>query len=87
MVKDTRGSGQDDVTKSTSREEQVDPGLNLAHLYVVPWRDNTGLVKTPVELNNDLSRTVVIDKFELSDVAMALHDTQELNNDLGRRAD
>ena len=56
-------------TEATSGEEQVDPRLDLVDLNVISWRDNASLVQTTVELNNDLSRTVVVDDFEFADVA------------------
>jgi len=87
VVKDTRRGGQDDDTKPTSREQQVDPRLNLGNLNIESGRDNTGLVQASVELDNDLARTVVVDLLELADVTVALHDTKELHNDLRARAD
>lgn len=59
---------QDDDTEPTSGEQQVDPRLNLVNLDVETGRNDTGLVQAPVELNNDLARTVVIDQLELADV-------------------
>lgn len=56
-------------TEATSGEEQIDPRLDLVDLNVISWRDNASLVQTTVELNNDLSRTVVVDDFEFADVA------------------
>ena len=60
---------QNDQTELTSREEQVDPVLDLVNGDVVAGRDDTGLVQAAVELNNDLARTVVVDNLELADVA------------------
>jgi len=82
VVKDTGGSGEDDDTETTSGEEQVDPGLDLCGLDVEPGRDDTGLVQAAVELDDDLSRSVVVDLLELANVAMSLHDAQELDDDL-----
>merc|ERR1712176_445305 len=39
------------------------------------------------ELDDDLAVTVVVDLLELADVAVLLHDLQELDDDLGARAD
>lgn len=36
---------------------------------VEPGRDDTSLVQSSVELDNDLSTSVVVDKLELADVA------------------
>lgn len=87
MVEDTRRGGQDDDTEPTSREQQVDPGLNLSNLDVESGGDNSGLVQTSVELDDDLAGAVIVDLLELADVTVALHDTEELHNDLRARAD
>ena len=60
---------QDDDTEPTSREEQVDPRLDLVNLDVVTGRDDAGLVQAAVELVNDLARTVVVDNLKFADVA------------------
>lgn len=60
---------QDDDTETTGRKEQVDPGFNLADLDVESRGDNTSLVQSAVELDDDLASTVVIDLLELADVA------------------
>ena len=51
---------QDDVAERTSREQQVDPVLNLSELDVEAGRDDTALVDATVELDDDLARAVVV---------------------------
>ena len=60
---------QDNDTEATGREQQVDPVLDLVDRDVVAGRDDTRLVQTAVQLNDDLARTVVIDDLELANVA------------------
>ena len=48
MVVDGRDTHKDDDTEATSREEQVDPRLDLSDLHVEAGRDDTGLVQTTV---------------------------------------
>ena len=60
---------QDDETELTSREQQVDPVLNLVDRDVVAGRDDAGLVKTSVQLNDNLARAMIIDDLELANVA------------------
>ena len=55
MIPGQKDTHQDDDTETTSREQQVDPVLDLVVLHVVSWRDNTSLVQSAVELNNHLS--------------------------------
>ena len=63
------GTYKDDDTKATSRKEQVDPRFNLGNLNVEAGRDDTSLVETAVELDNDLAGTVIVDDFEFTNVA------------------
>lgn len=69
MIKDTRRSGKDDDTETTSGEKQVDPRLDLVVLDVETGGDDTGLVETTVQLDDDFTGTVVVDDFEFTDVA------------------
>lgn len=71
------GAHQDDETELTSREQQVDPVLDLVDGDVVAGRDDTGLVQAAVELNNDLARAVVVDDLELADVAYKSRPSQQ----------
>lgn len=87
VVHDTSRSGEDDVTELTGGEEVGDPLLNVADSDVETGRDDTGLVKTTVELNNNLTRAVVIDVLKLIDVTVSLHDGQKLDDNLGGRSD
>ncbi|MCV2423820.1 hypothetical protein LNV47_24875 [Paucibacter sp. DJ4R-1] len=87
MVEDTSRGGQDDDTETTGGEQQVDPRFDLVDLYVEAGGDDTGLVQAAVELDDDLAGAVVVDLLKLANVAVALHDAQELDDDLGARAD
>lgn len=55
----------------TGWEQVDDPLLEVTELDVVSWGDDTGLVETSVELDDNLAVAVVIDFLELSDVAWA----------------
>lgn len=87
VVHDTSGGGEDDVSELTGWQKLDNPLLEILDLDVVSWGDNTGLVETAVQLNNNLSGTVVINLLEFSDVTLLLHDTEELDDDLGGWAD
>lgn len=87
VVHDTSRGGKDNVTELTGGEEVGDPLLNIANSDVETGRDDTGLVKTTVELDNDLTRAVVIDVLKLINVTVSLHDGQELDDDLGGGSD
>jgi len=51
-------------------------------LDIVARRDDTSLVETAVELDDNLAVSVVIDFLEFTDVSVLLHDVEEFDNDL-----
>lgn len=69
VVHDTGGGGEDDVAELTGREQLDNPLLELGETDVVAGRDDTGLVETAVELDNDLAGSVVVNLLELANVA------------------
>lgn len=69
VVHNTSRGGQDNVTELTRGKEIGDPLLNVVNLDVETGRDNADLVKTTVELDNDLARAVVINELEVVNVA------------------
>ena len=69
MVHNARAGGQNDVAKLTRRQQLDNPLLEVAESDVVAGRDDTSLVKTAVQLNNDLPISVVINFLKFADVA------------------
>lgn len=69
VVHDTSGGGQDDVAELTRGQQSNSPLLKVGQLDVVAGRDDTSLVETAVELDNDLAGAVVIDLLELANVS------------------
>ena len=69
VVHDTGGGGEDDVAELTSRQQLDNPLLEVVKADVVAGGDDTSLVETAVELDNDLAGAVVVDLFELADEA------------------
>lgn len=86
VVHDTSRGSQDDVTELSGGQQVVSPSLNVGDLDVESGRDNSTLVQSTVQLNDNLTRTVVINVLELTNVTMSLHDSQEFDDDLGRRS-
>lgn len=64
-------------------ENLGDPSLDVLQGDVESWGDDSALVDSSEELDDDLVRSVVIDQLELSDVSVLLHLLQELDEDLG----
>lgn len=69
VVHDTSRGGEDDVAELTSRQQLDNPLLELGETDVVAGRDDTSLVETAVELDDNLAGAVVIDLLELANVA------------------
>jgi hypothetical protein len=68
VIHDTSRGSQDKVTELTGRQQVGGPLFELTKLDVETGRDNTTLVKTTVELDNDLTGTMIIDLLELTNV-------------------
>ena len=69
VVHDTSGGGQNEVTELTRGEELGGPGLEVTELNGVAGVDNTTLVQTAVELDDDFAGAVVVNLLEFTDVA------------------
>lgn len=69
MVHDTSRGGQDEETELTRGQELGGPGLEVTELNGVAGVDDTTLVETAVELNDNLARAVVVNLLELANVA------------------
>lgn len=69
MIHDTRRGGQDNVAELTSRQQVGRPFLNLGVLDVKTRRDDTTLVDTAIELNDNLTGTVIINNFKFTNIA------------------
>jgi hypothetical protein len=87
VVNNTLRSRQHNDTKLTGRQKLVHPLFHISDLHVVAGRDSTALVQTAVQGNDDLARAMVINDFKVVNVAVLLHDLEELDNDLGAGAD
>lgn len=68
MVHDTSRGGQNDVTELTRGQELGGPGLKVTELNGVAGVDDTALVETAVQLDDDLARAVVVNFLELANV-------------------
>lgn len=87
VVHDTVRSGQDNETELTGWEKVGGPFINLVDADVESWRDDTTLVQTTVQFNDDLASSVVIDDFEFTNVSVFHHNLKKLDDDLGGWSD
>ena len=83
VIHDTLVGSQDNVTELSRWEDLVDELLEVLELEVESWGDDTALVKSSVEVNDDLSGSTIIDDLEFVDVTVLLHLSKELDDDLG----
>ena len=72
VVHDASRGGEHDVTELTGGEQVDNPLLKVVELDVVAGRDDTALVQATVELDDDLAVAVVVNLFELANVACLL---------------
>ena len=83
VVHDSQVSGEDNDTELTGWEDGGGEVLEVLQLEVESWGDDTALVESTVEVDNDLAIAGVINDLELVDVTVLLHDLEELDEDLG----
>ena len=57
--------------------------LEVLELEVESGGDDSALVESSVEVDNNLSSSHVINNFEFIDVSLLLHDSEELDDNLG----
>ena len=69
VVHDPRRSRHDDGTEQTRRQQAPDPLLDVVVRQIISRRDDAALVDSPVQLDDNLTRSVIVDVFELVDVA------------------
>ncbi len=68
VIHDSKRSRHHNVSELTRRQKIVGPLLNGSQLQVEAGRNNTALVQTTNELNNNLAAAMVVNDFELTDV-------------------
>ncbi len=69
MVHDTIRRSQHNVTELPGRQQVGDPLLNLTHTNIESWGNNTALIDTPVEVDDNFPSPMVVDMFKLANVA------------------
>lgn len=69
VSQDTIGGGEHQMSELTGWQDLGGPLLKLVDLNVESWRDDSALVQSAQQFDDDLARSVVIDVLELADVA------------------
>ena len=83
VVHDTLVGGEDDVSELSGWKNLIDELLEILKFEVESWGDDTTLVESSVKINDDLTVSLIIDDLEFTDVSVGLHDSEELDNNLG----
>lgn len=83
VVHDTLVGRKHDIAELSGWKNLVNKFLEILQFEVESWRDDTALVKSSVEVNDDLSGSTIIKDFEFIDVSVLLHLSKELDDDLG----
>jgi len=76
-----------DETKLSRWEKIGRPLLHLIDGDVESGRDDAAFIQSSRQVDDDLASSVIIDTFELSDVAVLHHHRQELDDYFGVGAD
>ena len=87
MIHDTSTSRKNDISDISSRQKLIRPCLQIWKTDVESRRNDTTFVEAAVQLNDNLSRSMVVDFFKFSDVSMSLHYLEEFDNDFAGWAD
>ncbi len=82
VVEDSLGGGQHEVAELSGGQDVGGPALEVVEWHVESGRDDAALVDSAEELDDDLAGPMVVDDFELADVAALLHQLEELDQDL-----
>ena len=83
VVHDTLVGGENNDTELTGGENGVGEILELSEGEIETGGDDTALVQAAVQVDDDLASALVIDDHEIIDVAVLLHDLEELDEHLG----
>ena len=83
VVHDALVGSEDEDTELTRGKHGVGEVFEFAEGEIETGRDDTAFVEATVEVDNNLARASVINDLKLVDVAMLLHNLEELDKDLG----
>ena len=83
VIHDSLVGGQDDVSKLSGGHDLGKELLEVLDFEIESGGNDTDLVDSSVEVDHDLSVSSVIDNFEIGNVSVLLHNSEELDNSLG----
>ena len=83
VVDNTLVGGEDDESELSGWEDLINKLLEVLELEVESWGDDTALVKSSVEVDDDLAGSGIVNNLELVDITVLLHKSEELDDNLG----
>ncbi len=83
VVKNSLGGRQDQIAELSRRKDIGRPSLEVVEGNVEAGRDDSALVDSAEELDDDFTGAVIVNDFELADVPSLLHKLQKLDEDFG----
>ena len=87
VVQNSLGGGQDQVAELTGGQNVGGPSFQVVEGDIEAGRDDAALVDSAQQLDDDFARAVIVNDFELADVASLLHQLEELDENLGTRTE
>jgi len=81
VVHNTVGGGHNQETELSGGKDIVGELLVVIELDIESGGDNTALVDSAEEIDNDFIGSVVIDNFEFTDISVLLHNSKESKDD------
>ena len=82
VIHDAERSGHHDVSELTRRKQVVRPLLDGSKCQIESWRNNTALIKTADELNDNLAAAMVIDDLEFANISWLQQLQLDVNNNI-----
>lgn len=68
VVHDAEGGGEDNETELSGGQDVVDELLEVLERQVISWGDHAAFIQSAVELNNDLTTSLIVNYLKLIDV-------------------
>jgi len=87
VIHDTLVGRKHDIAELSGWKNLVNKFLEILQFEVESWRDDTALVKSTIQVNNNLTISGIINDLEGINVTMLLHDSKELDDNLGDWSD
>ena len=69
MIHNSSTRSKNNISNTSSRQKLIDPFFQIRKTNIESRGNNTTFVKTTIKLNDNLSRTMIIDFLKLSNIS------------------